>query len=148
MNMTKTREQHIEIITSASFKSTLLSILNPHKRINTNLNQYFNRNIWNVISYVLDQDTVQSINQSIKYGPTSYRYIMYFHISSLLTQPPSHLQRPVQRTPALLHLQFLVHDLTHPHCRRMEQCIVLMLDVWHRDTDFSSTVISLLEWRF
>ena len=25
MNMTKTREQHIEIITSASFKSTLLS---------------------------------------------------------------------------------------------------------------------------
>lgn len=51
------------------------------------------------------------------------------HVSSLLTHPPSHLQRPVQRTPALLHLQFPVHDFRQPYCKRMKHGLLLSLRV-------------------
>jgi hypothetical protein len=36
-----------------------------------------------------------------------------------------HSRRTVHLTPALLHLQFLVHDFMHPRCSRMEQALLL-----------------------
>jgi len=74
--------------------------LNRLKRININLNLYFNLNMWNVICDILGQDNVQSIS----------------HVSSLFTQAPSHLQRPVAQ-PCCTCTSWC---MTHPHCRRIE----------------------------
>jgi len=45
-------------------------------------------------------------------------------ISSLFRQPPLHLHSGVQRRPALLHLQFPLHEFVHPQCERREQALL------------------------
>ena len=47
------------------------------------------------------------------------------HVPALLTHPPSHLQRTVQCTVALEHLQFPVQDTSQPQRNRTEQALLL-----------------------
>ena len=50
---------------------------------------------------------------------------------SLLMHPPSHLQRAVHLTPALLHLHLPVHALVQPQCKRMAHATEASLRVVH-----------------
>ena len=49
----------------------------------------------------------------------------WVYVPTLLTHPPSHLQRTVQFTDALEHLQFPVHDTSQQQRKRMEQALLL-----------------------
>lgn len=55
--------------------------------------------------------------------------------SSLFAHPPSHLHKPVRPTAPLQHSQFSVHDLAHPHYRRMEEPLLLSSRVVQKDNN-------------